>query len=126
MIDHVSIPVADLEAAGLRYAAILGALGMTRIVTRPATLGFGKKYPEFWLNHRPGLASGPADTGCHIALRAQDEESVRAFFAAGIAQGCVSGGDPGPRQAAQTTYFGAFLLDPDGNKIEAIAFPKAG
>jgi catechol 2,3-dioxygenase-like lactoylglutathione lyase family enzyme len=94
-------------------------------VTREGSVGFGKRYPEFWLNRRAGLAPAPADNGTHICLRAVDEAAVRAFFAAALASGCASDGEPGPRQAAITGYFAAFVRDPDGNKIEAATFPRA-
>jgi catechol 2,3-dioxygenase-like lactoylglutathione lyase family enzyme len=125
MIDHVSVAVRDLAAGASFYARVLAPLGYTQLVHRPATVGFGKKYPEFWLNLRADLGTPPSNPGTHIALRAASEEAVRAFHTAALELGATSDGDPGPRQAAMTTYFGAFILDPDGNKIEAIAFPKA-
>jgi catechol 2,3-dioxygenase-like lactoylglutathione lyase family enzyme len=124
MIDHVSIAVCNLEASARAYDRILAPLGLTRVVERPATIGFGKRYPEFWLNLRPGMAAVAAETGCHVCLRAPDEAAVRAFHADALALGCTSAGDPGPRQAAMTTYFGAFIYDHDGNKIEAVTFPR--
>jgi catechol 2,3-dioxygenase-like lactoylglutathione lyase family enzyme len=124
MIDHVSIPVRDLAAAAAFYAGVLAPLGYAKLVERPATIGFGKKYPELWLNLRPDLAAAPANPGAHVALRARNEAAVRAFHAAALAAGGRCAGEPGPRQAAMTTYFGAFVLDPDGNKIEALSFPR--
>ncbi len=56
MIDHVSVGVSDLERAARFYEATLAPLGMSRLVTRPATIGFGKNYPEFWINLRAGIA----------------------------------------------------------------------
>src|SRR3954449_11490354 len=105
MIDHVSIPVRDLGAAAALYERVLAPLGLTRLATRPRTVGFGKRYPEFWLNLREGLRPAPPDTGSHVCLRAADEASVRAFFAAALEAGCESAGDPGPRQAELTAYF---------------------
>ena len=125
MIDHVSMPVRDLVASAAFYARVLAPLGYTQLVERPGTVGFGKKYPELWLNLRTGLGPSPSNPGTHIALRASSEDAVRAFHAAALAMGGMSDGDPGPRQAAMTTYFGAFILDPDGNKIEAVSFPKS-
>ena len=55
MLDHVSVGVADLERAARFYAPTLATLGLTRLVTRPATIGFGKTYSEFWINLRPGM-----------------------------------------------------------------------
>jgi catechol 2,3-dioxygenase-like lactoylglutathione lyase family enzyme len=124
MIDHVSVAVRNLAAGAAFYEPVLAQLGYKRLVERPATVGFGKKYPEFWLNLRPGMPPVAADTGNHIALRASSEEAVRAFHAAALAHGGTSAGEPGPRQAAMTTYYGAFIRDPDGNKVEAVAFPR--
>jgi catechol 2,3-dioxygenase-like lactoylglutathione lyase family enzyme len=124
MIDHVSLPVRDLAAAAGFYERLLAPLGYARLVERPATVGFGKKYPELWLNLRPDLGPPAANPGAHVALRAASEEAVRAFHAAALAGGGTCDGEPGPRQAAMTTYFGAFIRDPDGNKLEAVSFLK--
>jgi catechol 2,3-dioxygenase-like lactoylglutathione lyase family enzyme len=125
MIDHVSIPVRDLAASAAFYARVLAPLGYTRMVERPATIGFGKKYPEFWLNLRRNMPPIPADTGMHVCVRAPSEEAVRAFHASALEQGGTSDGEPGPRQAAMTIYYGAFIKDLDGNKLEAVSFAKA-
>jgi catechol 2,3-dioxygenase-like lactoylglutathione lyase family enzyme len=125
MIDHVSIPVRDLAAGAHFYAQVLAPLGYAKLVERPATVGFGKRYPEFWLNLRADLVPAAAEPGTHICLRAPSQEAVRAFHAAALAQGGRNDGEPGPRQAAMTTYYGAFIRDPDGNKIEAVSFPAA-
>ena len=124
MIDHISIPVRDLARSAALYERLLAHLELTRLVNRPGTVGFGKRYPEFWLNLRPNLVRAPEDTGSHSCLRAPSEAAVQGFFDDALAQGCTSAGDPGPRQAAMTTYFGAFIFDFDGNKIEAVNFPK--
>jgi len=124
VIDHVSVAVADLARGAAFYDAVLAPLGLKRLVTREATVGFGKTYPEFWINLRPEIAPVPQSTGIHICLRARDEDSVRAFHAAALAHGGADAGAPGPRQAAMTTYYGAFVFDPDGNKIEAVTFPR--
>ena len=124
MIDHVSLAIADLERSAEFYEKVLAPLGLTKLITRDgATVGFGKRYPEFWLNARTGLAPQPETTGTHICLRAPSEEAVREFHAAALAHGGRDAGAPGPRQAAVTTYFGAFIFDLDGNKIEAVNFP---
>ena len=122
MIDHVSIPVRDLAASAVFYERVLAPLGYKRLVERPATVGLGKKYPEVWLNLRADMAPAPANPGAHIALRAPSQDAVRAFHAAALEGGATSDGDPGPRQAAMTAYYGAFIRDPDGNKIEAVTF----
>jgi catechol 2,3-dioxygenase-like lactoylglutathione lyase family enzyme len=124
MIDHVSIPVRDLERSAQFYEAVLAPLGLARLVTRETTVGFGKRYPEFWLNHRPEARAVPG-TGYHLCLRASDMASVRAFHEIAIRLGGSDEGAPGERKATMTTYFAAFILDPDGNKIEAASFLAA-
>jgi catechol 2,3-dioxygenase-like lactoylglutathione lyase family enzyme len=123
MIDHVSVPVRDLVRSGAFYENVLEPLGLKSLVVREATIGFGKAYPEFWINLRNWVPQ-TSNPGGHICLRAPSEDAVRAFHAAALANGGTDGGAPGPRQAAFTTYFGAFILDPDGNKLEAVTFPK--
>jgi len=124
LIDHVSVAVRDLAAAAAFYEAVLGTLGYTRLVERERTVGFGKRYPELWLNLREAMAPVPPDTGNHVCLRAPGEDAVRAFHATALAHGGRDAGAPGARPAAMTTYYGAFVHDPDGNKIEAVTFPR--
>ena len=126
MIDHISIAVSDLAASAAFYEAVLAPLGLTRLVDRPHTVGFGKRYPEFWLNARPGMAAAGGDTGLHICLRARTTAAVAAFHAAALAHGGADDGAPGMRDAATAPYFAAFIRDPDGNKIEAASFLPAG
>src|SRR4029079_15657071 len=122
MIDHVSIAVRDLNACGRFYDAVLAAIGFSRLATRPGTIGFGKKYPVFWLNERRAMAPVDADSGTHICLRASSIEAVQAFHAAAKAAGGVSDGAPGPRPDYAAGYYAAFVRDPEGNKIEAVTF----
>ena len=85
MIDHVSLAVRDLVASAWAYERMLTPLGLVRLVERSGAVGFGKRYPELWLNHRPRQIAIPPDTGAHVCLRAPDEEAVRAFHAAALA-----------------------------------------
>ncbi|HEY1632761.1 MAG TPA: VOC family protein [Rhizomicrobium sp.] len=123
MIDHISLSVHDLETSAAFYDRVLAPLGLNRIVARAGSVGYGKTYPELWLNMRVQREPEPAGTGTHVALRAPSEDAVRQFHAAALAHGGRDDGQPGPRAAAMTAYFGAFILDPDGNKIEALNFP---
>ena len=125
MIDHISIAVRDLDASAAFYTKVLAPLELTRLVDRPAMVGFGKRYPELWLNARPAMAPLPADVGAHAAFRAPSPEAVSSFHAAALAAGGTCDGPPGPRAAAMTTYFGAFIRDLDGNRVEAVHFPPA-
>jgi catechol 2,3-dioxygenase-like lactoylglutathione lyase family enzyme len=120
MIDHVSIGVRDLDRARRFYEAVLGILGFTLLRDGPDTVGYGKRHPEFWINHRPELAV--SDTGVHVCLRAADQGTVDAFHAAALRAGAVSDGAPGLRPEYSASYYGAFIRDPDGNRIEAVTF----
>lgn len=123
MIDHLSIGVRDLRASVAFYESVLGPLGYSKLEDRPATVGFGKKYAEFWLNHRPSRLS--EDTGTHVALRASSKDAVDAFHAAALAAGGSSDGAPGARPHFGEGYYAAFIRDPDGNRIEAVTFLKS-
>jgi catechol 2,3-dioxygenase-like lactoylglutathione lyase family enzyme len=126
MIDHVSVAVRDLAAATRFYEAVLGALGLARLESRPATVGFGKKYPEFWINLRPDRtaveAASGAQSGAHICFRAREPAIVDAFHAAALAAGGASDGAPGLRPQHGDGYYAAFIRDPDGNRVEAVSF----
>src|SRR5487761_595420 len=98
MIDHISIAVRDLKHAEPFYIALLAPLGMTKLRERPdAVVGFGKKYPEFWINKRADMDRVAHDNGVHICLRAPDAAAVDAFHAAALKAGGSSDGAPGPR-----------------------------
>jgi catechol 2,3-dioxygenase-like lactoylglutathione lyase family enzyme len=122
VIDHVSIGVSDLAASGAFYDRVLAPLGHERLADRPDTIGYGKKYPEFWLNARPEMAPVGADTGVHVCLRASDTQAVDTFFEAARAAGARDDGKPGYRPEYHETYYAAFVRDPDGNRIEAVTF----
>jgi catechol 2,3-dioxygenase-like lactoylglutathione lyase family enzyme len=123
MIDHVSVGVSDLERSTKFYEATLAPLGFMRLVTRPATVGFGKAYPEFWINLRAGMPRVAAGSGVHICLRARSTADVDTFHAAALAAGGASDGAPGIRPHDRVRYYAAFIVDPDGNRIEAVTFP---
>ncbi|EHR02580.1 VOC family protein [Bradyrhizobium sp. WSM471] len=123
MIDHISVGVSDLERSAKFYETTLGALGLTRVVTRPRTIGFGKAYPEFWINLREGMPHVTPESGVHICLRARTTAEVDAFHAAALSAAGASDGAPGIRPHDRVRYYAAFVVDPDGNRIEAVTFP---
>ena len=123
MIDQISVGVSDLQRSATLYEATLVALGLTRVVTRPRTIGFGKAYPEFWINLRGGMPHVPPESGVHICLRAKTTVEVDAFHAAALSAGGASDGAPGIRPHDRVRYYAAFVVDPDGNRIEAVTFP---
>jgi catechol 2,3-dioxygenase-like lactoylglutathione lyase family enzyme len=123
MIDHVSVAVSDLSAATRFYEAVLGAIGYSALDIRGTTVGFGKKYSEFWLNARPDMAPLPAHPGAHVCLRVRSTGLVDAFHAAALGAGGASDGAPGLRpHDGPGGYYAAFICDLDGNRIEAVTF----
>ena len=123
MIDHVSVAVSNLERSARFYEIALAPLGLSRLVTRPGTIGLGKSYPEFWINHRADMAEVASGSGAHVCLRAKSAGEVDAFHAAALKAGGSSDGAPGLRPHDRVRYYAAFVIDPDGNRIEAVTFP---
>ena len=124
MIDHVSLAVSDLDRSVPFYERLFAPLGMTKLVVRPAAIGFGKAYPEVWLNLRGAMPPVPPSSGVHLCLRAKTVEEVDAFHAAAVAAGGVSESAPSLRPHDRVRYYAAFIADPDGNRIEAVTFTK--
>jgi len=123
MIDHVSLAVTDLERSAEFYERALAPLGLTRLVTRPHMIGFGKTYPEVWLNRRASMEKRASDDGAHLCLRARTTAEINAFHAAAIAAGGMSESPPALRPHDRVKYYAAFIVDEDGNRIEAVTFP---
>ncbi len=115
MIDHVKLHVADAAASRAFYEAALAPLGY-RVVLEPApgVVGMGPGFPDFW------IAQSDAPTVAHVALRAADRAAVDAFHDAALAAGGRDNGPPGLRPQYHPGYYGAFVLDPDGNNVEAV------
>jgi catechol 2,3-dioxygenase-like lactoylglutathione lyase family enzyme len=124
MIDHVSIAVRDLDRAARFYETVLGAIGYAKLEVRAATVGFGKTYPEFWVNFRASMGPVANDCGAHVGLRVRTVELVDAFHAAALGAGGTSDGAPGLRPQHGDGYYAGFIRDPDGNRVEAVTFLK--
>jgi catechol 2,3-dioxygenase-like lactoylglutathione lyase family enzyme len=122
MLDHVGFEVSDFERSKAFYEQALEPLGI-RLLMEPVagSAGFGSEMefgpkPYFWINAR----GRPAVSGTHVAFAAPDTETVDAFHAAALAAGGSDNGAPGPRPIYHPNYYGAFVLDPDGNNVEAV------
>jgi catechol 2,3-dioxygenase-like lactoylglutathione lyase family enzyme len=116
ILDHVTLRVRDVARSRAFYVAALAPLGISVLMENQGAVGFGKPgKPQFWLG--PGYApSGPL----HVAFVAADRTQVRAFHAAALAAGGTDHGAPGLRPHYHRNYYGAFVLDPDGNNAEAV------
>jgi catechol 2,3-dioxygenase-like lactoylglutathione lyase family enzyme len=128
IIDHVAIRVSDLARSRAFYTAALAPLGFGVLyetgagdATGPG-VAFGRVGADDFAIHEP-IASPGRDTvsrGVHLAFRADAAQAVTAFHAAAVAEGGRSIGAPGPRSEYSPGYFGAFVLEPDGNNVEAV------
>ena len=115
MIDHIKLHVADAARSRAFYEQALAPLGYEVIMEpAPGVVGMGTRFPDLW------LAQSGAPTVAHVALRADDREAVDAFHAAALAAGGSDNGAPVVRAQYHAAYYGAFVLDPDGNNLEAV------
>ena len=123
MLDHVTIGVSDIERSRSFYDLALRPLGITRLYAEGETAsGYGiSPKAFFWISWR-----GLPQTGAHIAFAAQDRAVVDRFYAEAIAAGGRDNGAPGIRPNYHPSYYGAFVLDPDGHNIEAVCHAPQG
>ncbi len=124
LLDHVSIGVPDLDAARPFYDAIMSALGARKVYDRPTALGYGERCNAadtvstclaVYLD-----ASAIVENKRHWCFKASTRAHVDAFFEAGLAAGGRSDGEPGLRAHYHRDYYAAFLVDPAGNRVEAV------
>jgi catechol 2,3-dioxygenase-like lactoylglutathione lyase family enzyme len=121
MIDHVVLEVRDHARSKEFYAAALEPLRLEPMRDFEGMSGFGRDgKPWFWVRQ------GEPGAGVHVAFRALDQATVQAFHAAAVGAGGQDNGAPGERPHYHAGYYGAFVLDPDGNNIEAVFRGSAG
>src|SRR5581483_8487484 len=121
MLHHVSVGVADVERSARFYDLVLAALGYKRVMEfMPFAVAYGESAPELWIGQPANQQPAAAGNGVHIALKARNKQAVHDFHEAALAAGGSDEGGPGPRPQYSPEYYGAFVRDPDGNKIEAM------
>ncbi len=130
MLDHMTFHVSDIARSKAFYAAALAPLGYAlrfeQNIDGVNVLGFGQgdaaeSKIDTWLVDRPCAGPGRSfSSACHLAWRAASREAVDAFHAAALAAGGADNGPPGPRPHYHPHYYGAFVIDPDGNNVEAV------
>ena len=122
MFDHIGLHVKDLDASARFYAAILAPLGYVECSRDQSSAGFGPKdAPALWL-----YASAKARSVTHLAFSAKNHDAVAKFYELGLRAGGADHGKPGIRADYAANYFAAFLLDPDGNNVEAVCMATKG
>jgi catechol 2,3-dioxygenase-like lactoylglutathione lyase family enzyme len=119
MLDHVSIGVANFAAARRFYDTAFAPLGYRCVYEGDGYAGFGAGAPEFWVNTASHPVPADPRSGLHFSFKAASRAAVDAFHAAALAAGGTDNGKPGPRPDYGPTYYAAFVIDPDGYRIEA-------
>ncbi|MGA2410170.1 MAG: VOC family protein [Candidatus Binataceae bacterium] len=119
MISHVSIGVSDIGKAGSFYDAVLAPLGYKRLYDSAEAIGYGGDSPEFWLMKAERPVPADPVSGLHFCFGASKRADVDSFHAAGLKAGGKDNGKPGLRPDYGDNYYGAFIIDPLGYRIEA-------
>lgn len=119
LISHLSLGTNRFEAARAFYDAVLATLGARRVLAHPGAQAWGRLYPEFWLQTPIDGRPAGLGNGTHVGFVAESRAQVAAFHAAALAAGGVCDGPPGPRPHYGPQYYGCFVRDLDGHKIEA-------
>lgn len=116
-IGHIGLPVSNIAASKKFYDAIVGDLGMKLRTNEEDFVGYGDDSYRFYLHQ-----GKPAVKGIHICFDVESREKVDAFYEHAVAAGGEDNGAPGVREDYSPTYYAAFVIDPDGNNIEAVYY----
>jgi len=120
ILSHVSLGTNDIKRAARFYDETLASIGIKRVVTIDGiAMAYGRLYPEFWIALPHNDEKATVGNGVHIGFIAKSKLEVHAFYDAALAVGGLDEGAPGPRPIYGEPYYGCFILDPDGHKIEA-------
>jgi len=129
IVSHLSIGTNDFPRAEAFYDRVLPALGARRVMDHPGgAVAYGRGFPEFWVQRPIDHAPATVGNGTHIGFLAASKAQVDAFYAAALEAGATADGPPGPREEYGAPYYGCFVRDLDGHKIEAAFWdePLAG
>ncbi|MBL4732427.1 MAG: VOC family protein [Rhizobiaceae bacterium] len=125
ILSHVSVGVNDFQKALAFYDAVMPTIGAKRLLDFPGGVAYGKVYPEFWVSPPHDEGKAECANGVHFAFNAVSKEEVDAFWKAAIEAGASPDGEPGPRPLYGEAYYGCFVRDLDGHKIEAMYWDMA-
>lgn len=124
MFDHIGIPASDLAKSKEFFLKALAPIGVEVVMEFPGAVGIGQKgKPSFWLGESEG---GAVPGAMHLAFTADNREQVRAFYDAAMAAGAKDNGGPGLRPQYHATYYGAFVIGPDGHNVEVVCHKPEG
>ena len=119
ILSHVSIGTNKFEAASIFYDVVMATIGAKRVFEFPGAIAYGKEFPEFWVQEPADGGTAETANGVHFGFVADSKDAVHAFFDAAVAAGASGDGEPGPRPHYGEPYYGCFVRDLDGHKIEA-------
>jgi catechol 2,3-dioxygenase-like lactoylglutathione lyase family enzyme len=125
IISHVSVGTNDYPRAKAFYTAVLGTLEVKVMMEHPGAVAFGRAFPEFWVGVPHDGGKAHVGNGSHFGFLAVSRAQVDAFYAKALALGGQGDGAPGPRDLYGPQYYGAFVRDLDGHKIEAMFWDEA-
>jgi catechol 2,3-dioxygenase-like lactoylglutathione lyase family enzyme len=120
VVSHVSLGTNDYPRAKAFYDALLSTLQIRCVMDFPGGAGYGRAFPEFWIQSPHDGRSASAGNGVHVAFLANSVDEVKAFHAKALELGGQDDGAPGSRPEYTANYYAAFVRDLDGNKIEAM------
>lgn len=125
IISHVSLGTRDMSTALPFYDSVMATVGASRKEVIEfdgvgvVAVAYGKQFPEFWIQLPDNKQPAAVGNGVHIGFIASDEATVKRFYETALQHGGTDNGPPGPRPHYGAEYYGCFVLDPDGNKLEA-------
>lgn len=125
IMSHVSVGTNDLPRALAFYDAVLDTLGGRRLVEHSEAVAYGRMFPEFWVNTPLDEKAASVGNGVHFAFFATSREQVHAFYDTALAHGGTPDGAPGPRPEYGAPFYGCYVRDLDGHKIEATFWDQA-
>lgn len=119
-LSHVSLGTNNYARAIAFYDELMPTIGCFKIMEHETARAYGKGFPEFWIQQPFDNTEAACANGTHVAFLARSRQEVDDFYRVGIAAGGTDGGPPGPRPMYGEPYYGCFLFDLDGHKIEAM------
>ncbi|WNO08224.1 VOC family protein [Teredinibacter sp. KSP-S5-2] len=119
IMSHMSIGTNDYQKAIAFYDKVLATIGAQKIMSIPEGTAYGKNYPEFWVQPPFDGKAATVGNGVHFSFMATSKEQVHSFYEAALEAGATDDGAPGPRPHYGEPYYGCFVRDLDGHKIEA-------
>ncbi|OHC28200.1 MAG: glyoxalase [Pseudomonadales bacterium RIFCSPHIGHO2_02_FULL_60_43] len=120
ILSHISIGTNQFDKATAFYDQVLATLGCKRVLAHPGAVAYGREYPEFWVQTPINGKPASIGNGSHFGFVASNKAAVHDFYQAALEAGASDEGAPGPRAEYGEPYYGCFVRDLDGHKIEAV------